>query len=137
MARTNGTFIVHKKSSLQAQGEYSLPVTNMDIGEISPDGKHLACWCADGKIPIFEIPGLKQVAQFEPNARGQRVLAFSPNGKVLAGWAGSTMWAWSLEPKKEILRDEKNPSGAVLAMAFSPDSKWVAFSQFITSTAVI
>jgi WD40 repeat protein len=137
MARTNGTFTVYSKSSLRALGEYRLPVTDLVIGDIAPDGRHLACWCADGNIHVFEVKSLKQIALFKLNTKGQRVLAFSPDGKVLAGCAYNFMWAWNLESQTEIMRSEKNPGGGVLTMAFSPDSRWLACSQYGTSTAVV
>jgi WD40 repeat protein len=136
MARSNGTFRVFSKSSLQALGEYRLPVTNLVISQIAPDGRQLACWCADGRIRVFETESLKQKAVFETKAEYQRALAFSPDGRVLAGCADNRMWAWNLESQKEIMRDDKSPGG-VLTVAFSPDGRWFASTQYGSSTAVV
>ena len=137
MAKSNGTFTVYSKSSLSALREYPLPVTNSWTREISPDGRHLACWCDDGRVRVFETKRLTQTSAFETQENGQLALAFSPDGRVLAGCASKRMWAWDLESQTEIMRDDMKPFGGVLAVAFSLDGRWVACSEWGSSTAVV
>ncbi|MHC1769153.1 MAG: protein kinase [Verrucomicrobiia bacterium] len=128
---SNGACRVYSKSALELLREYRLPVSDLQMSEIASDGRHLACWCADGSIRVFETEQMRQTACFQTGIAKQRALAFAPDGKTLAACADTPMmWAWDLESQTEIMKDVHPPLSGVLNVAFSPDGQWFACSQY-------
>jgi WD40 repeat protein len=130
LTRSNGTFIVYSKSSLQPVAEQRIPVTNLWTSEIAPDGRHFACWCSDGALRVFQTEPIRQTAVFRTDEGPSGALAFSPDGKMLGACSGENMWVWDLEAHAEIMRDSAVPGGAIMAVRFSPDGQ-----SFICSRA--
>ena len=51
----------------------------------------------------------------------------SPDGKLLVGYTGKGLVAWDLATGGQAWSSAPQP-GAVLAVAFSPDGRWVAWA---------
>jgi WD40 repeat protein len=103
------------------------------LGTFSPDGRRLAV--ADGyeAVQVQDVAGGPPPVAL-PDSGGLNVLAFSPDGKLLAGTPGSlvpvpagdcSIRLWDPVAGK-LLRRLSGPDGQVHALAFSPDGKTLA-----------
>lgn len=123
---------------------------------LSPDGRTLAIGTGPtmpkgkdcvkelcegyGEVLLVNTSDWKIRARLTGKAHPIRVLAFSPNGKWLAGSSGRGAGPLSRDGKEEYealiwnletgLLQERLPrhSGPIMALAFSPDGKWLASS---------
>ncbi|MFI6056132.1 protein kinase [Streptomyces violascens] len=104
----------------------------------SPDGKTLASATGNGRIWLWSVATRKPVATLTliPDAHGSvpdtTAVAFSPNGKILAGnvdlIGSKNTWLWDVATRKVMTTfTSNNVIGQTLAaVAFSPDSKTLA-----------
>ncbi len=130
---------VEKKRLIEINADFERVPSNTNPPRclaFSPDGKVLGATCSIGaKIYLFD----SQTAEFrtvlepelkpESRERGLAGIAFSPDSKTLAilGGDDNTVVLWDLTEGKPR-RPLKGHKGAVCAVAFSPDGKWIATS---------
>src|SRR5262249_40508706 len=105
----------------------------------SPDGKHLASYCADGTIRLWESATWKEVGRFKGHTGPIGHLAFAADGATLISLGGplpelgtppgkapgneDSLHCWDVATGRERLRA---PGPQVGAYAVSPDGKTLA-----------
>jgi WD40 repeat protein len=91
------------------------------IGTIafSADSRLFASASADGVVKLYESSNGGERASFKAPAGVIGALAFSPEGKTLAGWSHHGLHIWDLAANKEITAP--NLSGVLRSVAFAPD----------------
>ncbi len=114
----------------------------------SPDGKLLATahsYNADpGEVKLWDASTGAHVATLPVAAGGFPALAFSPDGKFLAGGTypvdePGSPWGivlWDVASRREV-RTLRGHSGRILSVAFSPDGKTLASSRRGQDDAVL
>ena len=95
----------------------------------APDGKTLVSAGRDKTVRLWEVPGGKEIRQFQrqhdqPGVEGHEV-AFSPDGKTLVSACGDIARLWDTASGKEI-HQFKEHQDVVFSVAFSPDGKTLA-----------
>jgi WD40 repeat protein len=94
----------------------------------SGDGKWLASGSQDGELFLWEVDAGKVRRRFPGHAAAIERLALSPNGKVLASRCqGGALRLWDTDTGKEIRSLPIDRGRRVSPLAFSPDSKFLAF----------
>lgn len=99
----------------------------------SPDGTKLAAACFDKSVRVWDVKTRKLLATFEGMKDRAWMVAFSSDGKRLAGAAGSLdkpeeqgeVKVWEVESKKELL-DLRGVEASCMSVAWSPDDRWLA-----------
>ncbi len=86
----------------------------------SPDSKSIAAASAGEGGIVWETATGKELLQLQPN-RHIYALAYTPDGNLVAG-AG----LFDVRTGAELRHFEGNQQGATMALAVSPDGKWVA-----------
>lgn len=120
---------------------HHLPLHGMarDVQDVafSPDGKRLATahfYNADpGEVMLWDTTTGARVATWPVADHGVSALAFSPDGRILAGRvrpmgerrASSEVILWDVASGRE-LRRLADPGGGTYAMAFAPDGRILA-----------
>ena len=90
--------------------------------DISPDGKYLAAGGLGGSVTLFDLEKLQPVRTFHIQAKSGTRVAFSPDGKTLAGSADGAIRLWNYRTGAVLLSLEgDNP-------VFSPDGKTIAYA---------
>jgi WD40 repeat protein len=95
----------------------------------SPDGKYLASGSRDGALMIWKAPDFQLKLDKVLHAASITSIAFSPDSSMIATGGGPgderiIIWDIGRSEKKSEIKIDKNFYG-VLAMAFSPDGKWL------------
>jgi WD40 repeat protein len=98
----------------------------------SPDGRTLASTSSDSDEILWDVQEQKQKLLISGRMDDQ-VVAFSPNGKLIAiggGWMHDHIRLWDVDQQKEIgIFGERVPLGhtnSKFSMAFSPDGQLLA-----------
>jgi WD40 repeat protein len=103
-------------------------------GCFSPDGKHLACE-QDEAVEVWDTTTGRKLFSFPASAGSTADLAYSPDGKRLAGTNGSrTLRVWNTDNTEEtpgrfgaeVLRIEGPKESNFFCVAYSPDGKYLA-----------
>jgi WD40 repeat protein len=96
----------------------------------SGDGKWLASGSQDNDLRLWDVETGKEQRRFQGRNAPIERLALSPNGKVLASSClGGTLRLWDTDTGKEIRSLPIDKGYRVLAMTFTPDSKFFAFNN--------
>jgi WD40 repeat protein len=122
----------------------SLPEVNARVESIafSPDGKFLASGASRdhlskashyGGIRVWDIEAMSAVSAFEKYRGDVRMLAFKPDGRVLASgeWPSdvrrnSFLAFWDVENHVVLSRFDVDRFGDLYAIAYSHDGRWLA-----------
>jgi WD40 repeat protein len=103
------------------------PVTEVNF---SPDGKVIAAIGTDGKLYLYRVPDLSEVARIPVSYVEKLFLAFHPARPVLAtsdeSGSGVTLYDIAKGVKFADLPDSSQPSGV-----FSPDGRWFSYSTYL------
>jgi WD40 repeat protein len=92
----------------------------------SPDGRQLACSCADEAVRVWESETGREVYSLWGHAGQVFGVAFSPDGTRLAsGGSDQVVRAWDLATRREVF-SFRGHSDAVVGVAFSPDGRRLA-----------
>ena len=97
----------------------------VDAVAFSPNGKIVATGLDDGSIHLRDLATGRALLTIQ-NEERSRSLAFSPDGKTLAGEApeGIQLWNASSGAPVRTLKDEDN--GGKTSLGFSPDGRFLA-----------
>jgi WD40 repeat protein len=90
----------------------------------APDGKTLAVINDAAKLSLREVEGGKEVRVFK-TFRAPRGVAFSADGRLLAGGDGAVIRVWETATAKQVHRLVRHRE-QVTSIAFSPDGKMLA-----------
>ncbi len=106
----------------------------------SPDGTLLAAVCADGTVRVIDVrrgavPWTLEGAPTPTFGMGATLTTFSPDGRALYGVSPVATVTWSLATGQEIARDPAPGRGSPVAVATSPDGRWIAAVVYVVSDA--
>jgi WD40 repeat protein len=90
----------------------------------SPDGRHVATTCTDGRLRLWDVETGALVQSLEHDEPPSMALAFSPDGKMVATSDASSVNLWQIADGKRLMR--ATVDGTVGFLAFSPDGGYVA-----------
>jgi WD40 repeat protein len=93
-------------------------------GAFSPDGKHVATTCDDGRLRLWDAESGALVQSLEHDEPPAMALAFSPDGTVLATSDPSSVNLWRIADGQRLMRAPVD--GTVGFLAFSLDGAYVA-----------
>ena len=121
MAVENGTVRLWDLETKSVTATIDAHRGNIWAVRFSPDGELLATGGDDGQIKLWKPPLLEPVKTFE-HANTVRGLVFTT--KLFAGIRDGGIRVWSVESGESL--GETRQSGAVYAVAVSPDNKTIA-----------
>jgi WD40 repeat protein len=125
------------------------PATGEDLGRLevkmggvvglafTPDGKTLLSAGEDGKVYIWDVPGLKLRRTLDGHGWIGRSMALSADGKRVAlGTAYNAIRLWDVETGKELFTEFEGHDAPVNCVAFTPDGKTLVSGGFNLQTRV-
>ncbi|HYT93435.1 MAG TPA: WD40 repeat domain-containing protein, partial [Gemmataceae bacterium] len=93
----------------------------------SPDNRTVATWSWNGDVFLWDVVTGKTLYRFDVPAH--RNVAFSPDGKLLAGATGGRLCVWDTATGKEVGPFKAHPSQPH-HVAFTPDGKALVTMDF-------
>ncbi|TVS19216.1 MAG: hypothetical protein EA424_09135 [Planctomycetaceae bacterium] len=134
----DGTVRIWNVSSGELVRQWSAPDDAIHCVAFAPDGKTLAGGTSSGLMRIWDVATGEPTATLEAvDSGGARragpvyCLAFTPDGKRLAvGHGDSATTLWDLTEMREVAVFQTQPDpddqlSTVLAVAYSPDGRWI------------
>jgi COMPASS component SWD3 len=90
----------------------------------SPDGKLLAACSGEGIVKVWDLPNLRELAEFRAHTGDSYALAFSPDSRRLAtaSYGEEALKLWDVATWKELITLER-PDQGVQQIAFSDDGR--------------
>jgi WD40 repeat protein len=119
-ASTDRVVRVWEPATGKERRRFELSVEEPAAIALSPDGKILAAGDKDN-VRLWATDSGRELGQLFIDGKAL-ALAFSPDGKRLAGSAGQT-WLWDVAERQELHQFEGGGAGS---LAFSPDAKLLA-----------
>jgi WD40 repeat protein len=118
--------------------EVMVPLGHFDIVNcvaVSKDGKYLLSGSADRRVRLWETQTGRMIRIVAGHSRDVNSVAFSPDGRLVGSWCGSSSNAgdsrdyalhlWDLQTGKAVTTLE-NATKEITAFAFSPDGRTIA-----------
>ncbi len=132
---TNGVWVFNTSDWVQMRGTHpnSLTSRDFDLGAtggiaFGPAGKYLATghrlYLDDYVVRICEIPSGNTIQVSKGWRQMVSKLAFSPDGKILAGAAGPSLRIWDVEENREVAR-HKPSAKHFQGMSFTADGRYL------------
>ena len=101
---------------------------------LSGDGSKLATIPSDGPLLLWDLVGNKKIAEFEGSGGYDTSDAhFSPDGQYLAADLATGIFLWRVADASLVWNEVKNS----MAVAFSPDGRYLAYSNVDDGNKVI
>jgi WD40 repeat protein/tRNA A-37 threonylcarbamoyl transferase component Bud32 len=89
----------------------------------SPDGNTLAAFTRENSVRLWDVATSRPGQTLEGNLDQPAVLlAWSPDGKRVAGGGTGRLWLWSAETGKLLWQAQKGAA----TLSWSPDGRWLA-----------
>ena len=88
--------------------------------------------CEQGEIRLWDVEKRKALGPpLHGHTKVIRILAFSPDGKMLAsGSEDNTIWLWDVETRKRLGDPLQHQTGSVKSLAFHPDNQtFLSYNQ--------
>ncbi|HOW67433.1 MAG TPA: serine/threonine-protein kinase [Verrucomicrobiota bacterium] len=126
LTRSNMTFEVFDKSSLQQTARGKIPLEDFAGGTISPKGDVMALAGKGGTVDLWQVRDSKQIRKLSAGDAGWScVLRFSPDGSRLArAENASRVKVWDLKRGREpVLLKSDQGGGTIQTLNFSADSR--------------
>jgi WD40 repeat protein len=111
-------------------GEVTYRGTPPTAGAIAPGGDRLALATGDNKVRLLDASTLTPVAEMRPAASPRKQLSFSPDGTLLAGFAGGRrleLTIWKVATGAPLL-SFTDPALEAAGIAFHPGGRIAAVS---------
>jgi WD40 repeat protein len=128
-ALADSSFSVVDIATAKVTRRVSIAPGAMSALSLSKDGKKTAACYADKSVRVWDAASGRELHRLGAFQYPIYTLAFSTDGRVLAGPAGpadeDTLVLWDLESGFECCRC-RGQKGAIFSIAFSPDGKTVA-----------
>ncbi len=98
----------------------------------SPDGAALAvAGSGQAFVEIWDVPGRKRIANLQPKEGS--LVAFSPQGDLLATDAGSQIQLWRTDTWDPVRQLPVGEEGEALDLKFSSDGRWLACAGYYSN----
>jgi WD40 repeat protein len=96
--------------------------------DFSPNGKTIAVGELNGVVQLWNTATHQQIGRplIIQNGGGPCPVAFSPDGRTLAGGGGGTVRLWNVATQQEIGQPITVSNGSTDVVAFSPDGRTLA-----------
>src|SRR6185503_5731677 len=95
-----------------------------------PGGNTLASSSLDGTISLWDVQSRKSLRTLAESTAGpMSAVAFSPDGKMVAGGAYGMTSIWDLSEGRVLGKIGGQPEKAVRTVAFSPDGRLLAIGS--------
>jgi len=119
--------------SLSGELLRSIQTDALGIG-ISPDGRMLATIPFDGPVTLWDLATGEKIKEFGGTGGYDTSDAvFSPDGRFLAADLATGLFLWRISDASLVWNDVKNS----MAIAFSPDGQYLAYSNIDDGNKVV
>lgn len=121
--------------AFQPTGALDWPNEVLGIG-ISPDGTTLATIPFDGPVKLWDLKDYKLVRELGSfGGYDTSDISFSPDGQLVASDTANGLFLWKTSDGTELLGG--NPGINSMAMAFSPDGRFLAYGEIGEESNII